>query len=85
MDQEPEYLEADPDYVRERNSCIPEAEKFANKHCGKSFTGHKMDCAGRDKWSRKWTKTFIRRMDCLYNELSKKKGNGNETSNARKS
>lgn len=85
MNQEPEYLEADQDYIRERNSCIPEAEKFANKYCGQKYKGDKSDELARDRWNNKWTRTFIRRMDHLYNKLSKDKGAGNETSNTRKS
>jgi hypothetical protein len=84
MKEEPEYLEPDPKYISDRNSCIPLAEWFTNKHCGRAYTGLKSDVAARDKWNSKWTKTFIRRMDHLYRELSAEKGNDNEASNARK-
>ena len=42
-------LKPDKDYIKDRDSLIPEAVHFANKYCGKDFKGD--DVKDRDAWN----------------------------------
>ena len=63
------YEDMDKEYAAARNALIPEAEKFANKYCGNSFIGDSEK--ERDAWNKKWSSTFIRRMNHLYSKIPK--------------
>jgi hypothetical protein len=65
-----QYDDRDKDYAKLRNSLIPEAEKFANKYCGVKCQGDTE--TARDLWNKKWSSTFIRRMNHLYAETQQK-------------
>jgi hypothetical protein len=65
-----QYDDRDKDYAKLRNSLIPEAEKFTNKHCGVSYEGENQK--EREAWSAKWSRCFVRRMDHLYAETQAK-------------
>ncbi len=56
----------DPDYIKLRNSLIPEAEKWTNKLCGRRYWG--ADKKGKAVWDSRWSRQFFKRMDFLYQE-----------------
>uniref|UniRef100_A0A6M3IXS4 Uncharacterized protein n=1 Tax=viral metagenome TaxID=1070528 RepID=A0A6M3IXS4_9ZZZZ len=63
----PKYDDVNKEYSKERNSLIPAAEAFANKYCGKGFVGDSEK--EREVWNKKWSSTFIRRMNHLYSKI----------------
>jgi hypothetical protein len=54
----------DLDYEKERNSFIPEAERFANKQFGVKFKGKSE--SERKKWAQNWNITFHRKIQKLW-------------------
>ena len=65
-------LKADLNYIKERDSLIPAAQKFADSECGERPHG-KLSQEARELWNAKWTKTFLGKMDALYKELKRRK------------
>lgn len=60
----------DKKYIEARNRLIPEAERYANKLCGKKppkKTGKKADNS-RDEWNARWNRTFHSKMNQLWRD-----------------
>ena len=66
MAKKEKYDDKDKAYAAERNKLIPEAERYANKRCGKNPP--KGTTAVRETWGTKWNKIFFKRMERLYDE-----------------
>ena len=60
------YDDMDPDYARERNTLIPQAEAFANKKCKAKFPGGNEKA--REAWAAKWNFCFHEKMTKLWRE-----------------
>lgn len=51
------------DYIFQRNSCIPEAQRFADAKCGRLFVPGRYP--NRTSWDIAWSKAFLDKMHRL--------------------
>lgn len=62
----------DPEYIREREALIPEAEAFADKQFGRKGPGGN-NIKANVEYARKWSGCFMAKLDRLYRERKQSK------------
>jgi len=72
-----EWSHPDPDYIKLRDSLIPEAVKWTCKLCGHKYWGS--DKKEKAAWDARWSREFLKRVDFLYQEKMEELCQGKDT------
>ncbi len=61
-----DWAHPNPEYIKLRESLIPEAMEWTNKLCGKRYQGESKK--EKTAWDARWSREFLKRVGFLYEE-----------------